>query len=174
MTLFYISDTHFSHANFLTFTDAEGKKIRPFTSVEEMDEHMVARWNSDVRPQDHVWHLGDVTMFRNREVSRVDHIMRRLNGHKRLILGNHDHGPLEWYAKWFEKVRGSHRHEQLLLTHIPVHPDGIPAKHYNVHGHIHERLVMESQHHMDRRYVNVSVERLDYTPIALEQLKALL
>ncbi len=36
MTSYLISDTHFGHANIIKFTDNDGKKTRPFHSVEEI------------------------------------------------------------------------------------------------------------------------------------------
>ena len=58
--IWVISDTHFDHANILNFTDAVGKPTRNFADVEAMNEHMIERWNSVVKPGDKVYHLGDV------------------------------------------------------------------------------------------------------------------
>ena len=44
--IFFISDTHFGHAGILSFKREDGSPLRDFLSVEEMDEHMVERWNS--------------------------------------------------------------------------------------------------------------------------------
>jgi len=83
---FIISDTHFSHENILTFNREDGQKVRPgFSSFEEMDEYIVNKWNSVVKPQDKVYHLGDVVMKK-----RYIDVVKRLNGRKRLIMGNHD------------------------------------------------------------------------------------
>jgi calcineurin-like phosphoesterase family protein len=50
---FYVSDTHFLHANILTM------QPRPFGSIEEHDEHLIRTWNSVVGADDIVYHLGD-------------------------------------------------------------------------------------------------------------------
>lgn len=50
---FYTSDTHFCHDRILQM------QPRPFTSIVEHDEHIIERWNSVVREQDIVYHLGD-------------------------------------------------------------------------------------------------------------------
>ena len=82
---FVVSDTHFGHAGVCRFLRDDGTKLRPWDTVEEMDEYMVEAWNNTVRPQDKVYHVGDVVMNR-----RCLKIMERLNGDKVLIKGNHD------------------------------------------------------------------------------------
>lgn len=171
MTLWFISDTHFGHANILNFVYALDTqtmaRVRPFDSEREMDEHMIQKWNSVVRPQDHIYHLGDLTMARGKgaNTQHIDGIMKRLNGHKRIILGNHDDLPAKWYLQWFEKVKASRVLDNILFTHIPVHPASLGRFRANVHGHIHQNI------YPDPRYLNVSVEAVDYTPVSLETLK---
>jgi len=83
---FLTSDTHFGHAGVCRFLRNDGvTKLRPWDSPEEMDEEMVKRWNERVRPNDKVYHLGDVVINR-----RALDIMSRLNGDKVLIRGNHE------------------------------------------------------------------------------------
>lgn len=174
--IFVISDTHFGHENIAVhFKRQDGTPVRPFASVEEMDERMVANWNRVVRPQDHVWHLGDVVMRQQ----ALDAIMPRLQGHLRLIRGNHDIFKTKQYARYFEEIHGNRVLDNFLMTHIPVHPDSLGRFKANVHGHIHERQVMTkgigSVEFSDPRYLNVSVEQpwMNYTPIPWETLKAL-
>lgn len=162
--IFLISDTHFGHANILKFVRADGSAVRSFQSVEEMDEHIVERWNSVVKPQDKVYHLGDVSMSKS-NIATVG----RCNGHKRLVLGNHDNHPIHLYLPFFEAVYGSRMLDRMLLSHIPVHPESIGKSIANVHGHVHNSVPAL---HYGPRYYNVSSEVLDYTPIALEDLKA--
>jgi len=50
----FTADTHFGHMFALT------KRHRPFSSLEAMDEFLIARWNEAVRATDEVYHLGDV------------------------------------------------------------------------------------------------------------------
>jgi calcineurin-like phosphoesterase family protein len=159
-TVFVISDTHFGHANMLSFTGLDGQRVRSFESVEAMDEHIVARWNAVVRPRDHVYHLGDVAMRKDGLA-----MVSRLNGHKRLIPGNHDIFEVKDYlAAGFQKIYGMRVLDGWLMTHIPIHPESLGRFRGNVHGHIHERPSPEG------RYINVSVEAVAYTPVALETL----
>jgi calcineurin-like phosphoesterase family protein len=90
--IFLISDTHFGHENMYKFTGLDGLRVRAkFANASEGDEYMIQAWNQTVKPQDHVYHLGDVAFG---PIS----IVQKLNGHKRLVLGNHD----------FEKMHGYH------------------------------------------------------------------
>ena len=61
--VFLVSDTHFGHAGVCRFTRDDGvTKLRPWTDPDEMDEEMVKRWNETVKPNDKVYHLGDVVI----------------------------------------------------------------------------------------------------------------
>ena len=159
-----ISDTHFTHKNILTFMLPNGSRMRPFASVEEMDELMVNNWNRVVSPRTKVYHLGDVVMHK-----RYLPIMARLNGRKRLVRGNHDSDdiPTREYLKYFEEVYGSRLIANLLMTHIPVHPESIKPTWTNIHGHTHSN---QGALALGPKYFNVCVEMINYTPISLEDL----
>lgn len=165
--IFLISDQHYGHSNILNFFRSDGTtKLRSFTHVDEMDEHMIECHNSVVKPGDRVYFVGDVCMSHKNLP-----ILNRLNGEKCLIKGNHDKAKLSQYLPYFYDIRGSHQFDGLLLTHIPVHPDSLARWPCNIHGHLHYNRVMKSPHHIDPRYFNVSVECINYTPISLEELK---
>jgi calcineurin-like phosphoesterase family protein len=145
----------------LTFQALDGTRMRPFPSVEAMDEHIIARWNDVVRPSDHVIHLGDVAWTRA-GLARV----RQLHGRKWLIPGNHDRfDAKDYFDVGFEKLWGSHKANGWLLTHFPVHESSLDQYKGNVHGHIHERPSPTGP------YINVSVEAVNYTPVSLEVLR---
>jgi calcineurin-like phosphoesterase family protein len=162
-TIFIVSDTHFDHANILTFKHTDGTMLRDFSSVGEMNERMVNRWNAVVRDQDIVYHLGDV--FLDKGAGTGYDILSRLKGRKRLILGNHD-TVNERLLKSFEKImvwRMFPEHN-CLLTHVPVHQSSLWKVQYNLHGHIHRNPSPTEQH------INCCVEVQDYTPKAIEEL----
>lgn len=160
--LFFISDTHFTHKNILSFTDSAGKIIRKFSSIEEMDELMVDNWNKVVRPQDRVYHMGDVVMNR-----KALPILNRLKGKKVLIKGNHDIFKLKDYTPYFEDIRAykvfpAHH---IIFSHIPIHTADLNSRfQFNGHGHLHHNVLPDS------RYINLCVEHTDYKPVQLENI----
>src|SRR5216684_2816074 len=118
--IFVISDSHFGHANLLNFKREDGSPVRSFSCAEEMDEVMIDRWNSVVKPTDKVYHLGDVAMKKD-SIATVS----RCNGHKRLILGNHDNLGIRKYLPFFEEIYSWRLLDRHLFTHAPVHPSSI-------------------------------------------------
>lgn len=167
----FISDTHFGHANILTFKDNEGNLIRPFKSCEEMDETMVENWNKVVKPKDRVYHLGDVVMNR-----RCLPILNRLNGRKVLIKGNHDIFKLNDYTPYFEDIRAYkiYLKQGIICSHIPLHPDQFNHRFKtNVHGHLHQNLIMfnhKGSYKPDETYINICVEHTNYTPVSFDEI----
>jgi len=181
---FVISDTHFGHTNsWEKFKLPNGDPLRPFTSTEEMDETMVERWNAVVRPQDTVYHLGDVVINR-----KSLHHVKRLNGKKRLVRGNHDiFKDSDYREVGFESLYGVRVFvDKFILSHIPLHPDCVTDRfRVNVHGHLHANEVMEltlqvtgddiypyEEERIDPRYLCVSVEHTDYRPLSFDEVDA--
>lgn len=162
--IWFISDTHFDHANILNFTDSDGKKFRGdlFSSVEEMNETMIHRWNERIRNGDHVYHLGDVT-FKPNDFARI---ASRLNGRKRLILGNHDDPKNENLMKWFEKVMTIRffKDEGFAATHIPILERGFRYKlKACLHGHEHQNPTAPP-------YFSACVEHTNYYPLHMDEV----
>ena len=170
-SVFLVSDTHFGHAGVCRFTGKDGvTKLRPWDTPEEMDEEMVKRWNERVRPNDKVYHLGDVVI--NRKALKI---MNRLNGDKVLIRGNHDIFRDDEYRQYFRELRAYHVMRGMILSHIPLHTDSIQRFGTNIHGHTHDRRVMKNvfgklSQEIDIRYHCVCVEQTDYTPILFEDV----
>lgn len=162
MNTWLISDTHFGHKNILNFKRSDGEVLRKFHDVYHMDQHMISAWNAVVRPEDKVYHLGDVAMC---NITRLTEIFSQLPGRKILIKGNHDTLKLSQYANLFSDVRAYHVLDKILLAHIPVHPESMARWRGQIHGHLHYNKVK------DPRYYNVSVECIDYTPINFEKIK---
>lgn len=176
MEIWLVSDTHFGHENIIEYAK------RPFSCAGEMDAYMIEQWNARVKPSDHVYHLGDVTMERssNRKAWFVG-LMKSLHGHKRLVLGNHDHlKPRIYLEAGFEKIRGTGQWlgNGLLLSHFPVHPTSIGFRSIAcVHGHIHEKLspppIIRDVDGARIPYINVCVEHTAYGPVSVDEVLAM-
>lgn len=163
MNVWFASDHHFNHTNILTFTNAAGEKLRPeFSTVEEMNETMIERHNARVKSHEKVYFLGDVGF----NTAELELILPRMNGKKRLILGNHDAYKMSWYEKYFHKILVSWNPvRSLIFTHYPIviEPNH-PKLKGNVHGHIHRAWMK------DPRYLNISVEMTNYAPIHFDEI----
>jgi len=167
--IFFASDHHFQHKNILTFKRNDGTPLREFVDIDHMNEHIVNCHNSVVRPGDKTYFLGDVVMSKK---SPALSILARMNGEKILIKGNHDQCSPEAYLAYFKDIRGSHQFDGMILTHIPIHPESLARWGLNVHGHLHANVVnLPLAQIPDRRYFNVSMEQINYTPISLEEVK---
>lgn len=175
-TTWFLSDPHFDHANLV-----KGGRIanRPqFSTVDEMNGHIIGRINSLVRPNDILWLLGDLTLERV-DFTRLARFVGSLNGEHHLLLGNHDYAPMQTYADMgFKSVGASYQTHKILFTHVPIHPGQFYRFIGNCHGHTHDKNVMlhgaggSDLGIRDWRYLNVSCEVRDYTPISLDDVIA--
>jgi calcineurin-like phosphoesterase family protein len=168
--VFLVSDTHFGHAGVCRFMRNDGvTKLRPWDTPEEMDEEMIKRWNERVRPNDKVYHLGDVVINR-----RALATLGRLNGDKVLIRGNHDIFRDDEYRKYFRELRAYHVMNGMILSHIPIHEASLGRFGTNIHGHLHANRVLKSNMFgvdvLDVRYHCVCVEQTDFAPILFEDV----
>jgi calcineurin-like phosphoesterase family protein len=167
-TVRFIADLHFGHENVA--------KWRGFASAAEHDEHIIKTWNTTVHKRDVTYILGDITM----EKSASYHLLDRLNGTKHVVLGNHDRRQdVRKLLEHVDTVAGMLQHKGIFLTHCPVHPMEMDYRvKYNVHGHIHNKLVERDVtlfgipifKRVDRRYICVSCEHVNYTPKTLKEL----
>jgi calcineurin-like phosphoesterase family protein len=157
--IWFTSDTHFDHANILKYTN------RPWKSVEDMNEGLIATWNAVVQRGDVVYHLGDFAFRRHA------YFASRLNGHINLIEGSHD------------KMSGKDKKAFTILG--PMHtvsgdPDIIichyamrvwPRSHYgtwHLYGHSHGSLPPHG-HSLD-----VGVDPMGYVPVSLEKVSVMM
>lgn len=171
--IWIVSDTHFLHANMLKFLNDDGVPFRGkyFEDQDQCDEIMIHNWNKVVKPQDHIWHLGDVFIG---DKAKFDSLWGKLNGHKRLIVGNHDDirflSGKDSRGNWFfERVELWKYMEDMILTHVPMElANSFEGKYrvtFNVHGHIHNNDSPTIRHY------NACVEVNDWAPIHYEDLR---
>lgn len=110
-------------------------------------------------------------------------IGKRLNGHKRLVLGNHDQVQhIKTFTEaGFQKVQGAKELQiaglRMLCTHYPVHESSLFKRDCNVHGHVHANPDITpkvSKEGQVKCWLNVCVERMHYRPVHIEDLAKLI
>jgi len=187
--IFFTSDHHFSHANVIKYCN------RPFSSVEEMNEELVKRWNEAVKPEDTVYYLGDFALSQ----TAVTTYLPRLNGEKHLIAGNHDHVHPAYYKQNLAKRERRRElylnsgfktismigyrivnNQVLLMSHLPYSGDhaGLEDRYKEfrpennglvlLHGHVHTTWKVRG--HM----INVGVDVWDYKPVSIDEIANIL
>lgn len=155
MTDYVISDLHFGHKRILEFSPG----LRGGTNSEEHDEWLISQINSRVTKQDRLYILGDIAMGKI-HLPKV----KRLNGFKYLVRGNHDTLSTHTYLEYFNQVYGILKLEGFWLTHAPIHPLELRGK-KNIHGHVHQNSIP------DDRYINACVEACNGIPLAIKDLR---
>lgn len=138
MTVRFVADTHFAHANIIKFDR------RPWASVAEMDEQLIDNWNRVVKDEDITYHLGDVAMG----LAPLGYLMQ-LAGQIRIIPGNHD-GILVETAEHVAEVTSGRiqvidplvelkgvAHRTLWLCHYALEGWNKKHKSIHLHGHTH-------------------------------------
>ena len=162
MAIFFTSDTHFGHAGALALYR------RPFASVSAMDAGIVQRWNDVVKPDDHVWHLGDFAIRQSE--ARVADLLGQLSGHKHLVAGNNDPEVTKSLPGWSSvqpyaelQIEG----RLVVLCHYAFRTwRDMGRGALNLHGHSHGRLKPLP------RQIDVGVDIWDFRPQTLERLLA--
>jgi calcineurin-like phosphoesterase family protein len=168
--IFYIADTHFGHANILRLNN------RPFYSVEEMDRVMIENWNARVGKEDIVYIIGD---FAFRSAVNPTEIIKRLNGRKVLIQGNHDWKSLKdpAFRRCFEEICDrktiQDNNRKVVMDHFPlIEWDGYIKGRYLVSGHIHNNITNNASKCMRMldNAVNAGVDINDFMPVTLDEM----
>ena len=130
----FISDSHFFHNNIIKYCN------RPFKSVEEMNMKMIESWNSVVKKNDIVWHLGDFALGPNQKKT-IPELVSKLNGRINLVLGNHDHNAVKfYYDAGFHRVydRKVIINDFVILSHAPLMFNNENCPFFNIYGHVHD------------------------------------
>ena len=188
--IYFTSDQHFWHSNVIKYCN------RPYQDVEEMNEALIAKWNSIVKPEDTVYCLGDFSMaFRPVEV-----ITPRLMGKKLLIPGNHDwchdynkkgRSP-ENNAKWRQKytengweiipqqttidlgdnivVNACHHPYKFVETYDDKYAKWRPTNDgkWLLCGHVHEKWKIWD------KQINVGVDVWNFEPVSVNEIKKII
>lgn len=130
---YFISDTHFAHANLLLFEQ------RPFETIAEHDDFILTLLEKKLREGDILYHLGD---FIFSDACKDESLKRwkALPCRKVLIKGNHDKKKMSYYSEYFDEVYDTpiYYKRRVVLSHYPVPvTDGT----LNIHGHLHGSIL---------------------------------
>ena len=176
--IWFSADHHFGHFNVIRYCS------RPYTSVYEMNEDMIQKWNAVVSPTDEVWYLGDFSMS-----AHYLPILKKLNGSIKLIVGNHDKAfpkkkikpqAVQLYRDvgFVEVHLEPVKFEEFWLCHFPYagdHPNEerfaahrVKDDNYTwvLHGHVHNSLPR-----LRPRQLNVGVDCWDFRPVNINQIR---
>lgn len=148
--VWFTSDTHFNDKSIMPH-EIEVIPNKQITRS-ELDQHIINCWNTVVNPEDTVYHLGDFGKYTN--IDQVADVVKKLNGHKILVCGNHDLELVqeqtgckdadietEVYQYWtlcgFEQVytRRTFLSEYTVVSHKP--PEFINEPYLWLFGHVH-------------------------------------
>ena len=173
--VFFTSDTHFSHENIMHFCN------RPFKTVEEMNNALIDNWNKVVNKDSIVFHLGDFAWGNNWMP-----FLNKLNGHKILIMGNHDfkNKDATAFKNGFyyvcQQLYINIEHRKVILNHCPLLCYGGTYrvdndKVYQLFGHVHSGpyntelnagLDMVRLSNLFPTQYDVGVDNNNFTPIS--------
>lgn len=161
--IFFTSDHHFGHFNIIKYTG------RPYTSLSQMNDELIQRWNSKISKNDIVFHLGDV-FFKD-----GINVLKQLNGNIILISGNHDrceHDHL--YSCCIPELKLKIGNYNCFLVHVPIIDDPYNKRKpnfsllnkfdYIICGHVHEKWKTNGKH------INVGVDVWDFYPVHIDEL----
>ncbi|KQP24020.1 metallophosphoesterase [Methylobacterium sp. Leaf102] len=166
--ILFTADDHFGHQGILSPRMA---LRRPFATIEEHDETLIANWNASVRPEDTVWHLGDFCYRCPEAHARA--IFSRLRGRIFMVRGNHDRVSvrLPWAGPVVDVAR-------VVVQDFDGQPQGLFLSHYahrvwprmhrgdiHLYGHSHGTLPGTAAS------TDVGVDCFDYRPVTLDEIR---
>lgn len=184
MTIYFSSDIHFDHKKILEYT----KRGTLWSSVEEMNEGIIERFNSVVKPGDSLYLLGDMIFGSYKTLpERMASYFGRMNGQKFLIKGNHDHNyKEEYFKKHFVWIRDYYelrvddveapngKFNKVVLQHFPLLIwNNSHNGYFMLHGHSHGGID-ELNKSTTRLDVGIDSEHSNYLPMSYEQIKEIM
>lgn len=163
--IYITADTHFGDENIIRY------EKRPFYCTAYMDDVLISNWNNVVKENDTTFILGD---FARNDYDYNDFIIRRLNGHKILIKGNHDNLTNRQYLKMgFDNVYDYPiiLEDFYVLQHKPPEYINSSSPFAYIFGHVHKTPLYKST---SFRALCACTERWDFKPISFDLCKELI
>ena len=170
--LFFTSDTHLGHFNICKYCH------RPFQSRSEMDQTLIANWNSVVPEDGIVVHCGDFMLPHDNNIKEYMKYLNKLNGRVLLIRGNHD--IIELLTS-NEKLISVQDKAVVEVEGVKIYCEHYPCAAFNgdyhAYGHVHTLndgkcygLDAEAMAAMKRVTYDVGVDQNNYTPVSFWKL----
>jgi calcineurin-like phosphoesterase family protein len=168
--IFFTADTHFCHINAIKFCN------RPFQNIEQMNKTLIENWNSRVAGGDDIYILGDF-LFRGTGVE-ANEIVKKLNGKKYLIRGNHDRflDNKDFDKSGFVWIKDYHvlyyEKRKFVLFHYPIFEwDGYYRNSIHLYGHVHSgEMSQKVAGALGGTAVNVGTDVHNYYPVSIEEI----
>jgi len=161
--IYFTSDSHFDHANIIKLSN------RPFVDINDMHSALIDNWNSTVKKNDIIYHLGDFSL--NKKTHQK--ILTSLNGRKILIKGNHDKKPTldDGWNEIYDILEIKFKEQLIILCHFPLLVwNKSHYKSWHLHGHCHGSLPDDSY----SLRIDVGVDCHDYFPISFDRVEELM
>ena len=165
--IYFTSDWHLGEDRLGDITAGEFNPFyRPFHSTLAQDTSIVTMCNRIVRPEDTLYHLGDVMV----NESGFEWLEKIWCKNKVLIVGNYDEQYLDRLENYFDKIyrwrfvyedEENDSGEQFYLVHKPE--DMTPIC-FNIVGHIHGLWKVK------RDMVNVGVDAWHFRPVSMNEI----
>lgn len=176
--IFFYSDPHFGHKNVIGYSN------RPYRDVIEMSRAFIVNYNRVVPPDGICIWVGD-SFFCPKSVAKA--IMRKLNGKKILVMGNHDKNMFQMMRLGFDfacySLKLNIGHKPVTVCHYPWRHNYDPNyKYYDrcpiqqltareewlIHGHVHNEWKINDN------MINVGVDVWNYTPVPYKEIERII
>ncbi len=172
MSDYFTSDWHLFHKNIIRYCD------RPYKNISEMHLDLIKKNNEIVKNNDTLYIIGDMTISGPNQCLKIYNVIKKFNGIKHLIIGNHD----EWRNRTYLNcgITTTHSYFWFKYHNYTFHLAHDPAVYEIIQhdkraillcGHVHNLF----RHLLpDKRVINVGVDVNGYRPVSMNTIMGLL
>lgn len=158
---FFTADEHYGHKNIIEYSN------RPFRSVDEMDETLIANFNSVVPDNENsiTIHAGDFTLWKKTSGVYKKYVSR-LNGNHIFLKGSHDYWLNDNAPRIWERILDK---QYIVVCHYAMRTWA--RSHYNswqLYGHSHGKLEPVG------KQWDIGVDNNNFMPVSFHELKTIM
>ena len=176
--VWFTSDPHFNHVNIIKYCK------RPFDNVEDMNQVLIDNWNMVVDHDDLIICCGDFSLGSSKDAINV---LKKLNGHKLLIRGNHeksvlnsreamdffDGGVYDLLEVTILDEEVSDGFQDIILCHYPmVVWDKSHRGSWQLFGHVHGML--DGDKRLSPNQIDIGVDSNGFRPLSYQEIKEII